>query len=44
MDFKFLFTACVLCLLLGVDLEMFGLETKGGMTEVQLVRDDLTTE
>ena len=28
----------------GVDLEMFGLVTNGGMTEVQLVRDDLTTE
>ena len=32
LDFKFLITACGICLLLCGDLEMFGLEMSGGST------------
>ena len=44
MDFQVLFTTCVLCLRLGIDIENIGFGNGGIMTEVKLVRDDLTTE
>ena len=41
MDFKFLFTTCVLCLCLSIDLENIGFGNGGIMTEVKLVRDEI---
>ena len=44
MDFKFYSLHAFFCLRLGIDLENIGFGNGGIMTEVKLVRDDLTTE